>query len=193
MQRDCRIVAYGDSLTEGLGASREESYPSVLSHLLGFEVCNLGVSGRTTSVALQAMAEVIAVKPKAVVLILGANDALRGTPRLETKQNIITIVNRLRENNILVVLAGIDSRQPDIPKFLKNLHTLYEEISAELPNDVIFVPSAMDDIIGVQDMTSSDGIHPNAKGYRRLAKNLYEAAFSDAMDILRVVPSLGFN
>lgn len=192
-QRECRIVAYGDSLTEGLGAAREESYPAILSRLMGFEVCNLGVSGRTTSVALDAMSEVLDAQPKVVVLILGANDALQGLSRLQTKENILKMVNKLRAQGILVVLAGIDSRRLDIPKFLKDLHSLYLEIASELSDDVLFIPSAMDGILGDPELTSSDGMHPNGKGYARLAQNLFEAAFSQALDILRAIPATSPN
>ena len=192
-KRECRIAAYGDSLTEGLGATREESYPAVLSRLMGFEVCNLGASGRTTSVALDAMSEVLEVHPKAVVLILGANDALRGLSSLQTKENILQMVNKLRAQGILVVLAGIDSRRPDIPKFLKDLHSLYLEIASELSDDVLFIPSAMDGILGDPELTSSDGMHPNGKGYARLAQNLFDAAFSQALDMLRAIPAMSPN
>lgn len=189
-RRECRIAAYGDSLTEGLGAAREESYPAVLSRLIGFEVCNLGASGRTTSVALKAISEVLEVHPKVVVLILGANDALRGLSRSQTKENILQMVNKLRAQGIMVVLAGIDSRRSDIPKFLKDLHGLYVEIANDLSDDVLFIPSAMDGILGDPELTTSDGMHPNGKGYQRLAKNLFDAAFSQALDILMAVPAI---
>lgn len=189
-KRECRIAGYGDSLTEGLGAAREESYPAVLSRLMGFEVCNLGASGRTTSVALEAISEVLEVHPKVVVLILGANDALRGLSRSQTKENILLMVDKLKAQGIMVVLAGIDSRRADVPKFLQDLHQLYVEIANDLSNDVLFIPSAMDGILGDPELTTSDGMHPNGKGYRRLAQNLFDAAFSQAMDILRTVPAL---
>jgi lysophospholipase L1-like esterase len=192
-QRECRVVAYGDSLTEGLGAAREESYPAILSRLMGFELCNFGVSGRTTSVALDAMSEVLDAQPKAVVLLLGANDALRGLSSLQTKENILQMVNKLKAQGVMVVLAGIDSHRSDIPKFLKDLHTLYVEIANELSDDVLFIPSAMDGILGDPALTSSDGMHPNSRGYARLAQNLFDAAFSQALDMLRAIPAMSPN
>ena len=109
--------------------------------MIGFEVCNLGASGRTASVALQAISEVFEVHPKVVVLILGANDALRGLSRSQTKENILQMVNKLKAQGIMVVLAGIDSRRSDIPRFLKDLHGLDAAFSQAL--DMLRVVPAM--------------------------------------------------
>lgn len=188
--QECRIVAYGDSLTEGLGASKDESYPSVLSRMIGFEVCNLGASGRTTSVALEALPEVLVVQPKVAILILGANDALRGISTHTTKENIKAIVKDLAARGVLVVLGGIGSHQENFPNYLNALQGLHAEIARELPEHVLFVPGAMEGVLGRAEMTSSDGMHPNAEGYRRLAQNLYDGAFEGALDILKSVPRI---
>ena len=183
--RKCRIVAYGDSLTEGLGVSKEESYPAVLSRMIGVEVCNLGASGRTTLVALEALPEVHAVQPKIVIIILGANDALRGVTPQITKENIKTIVKDLTARGVLVVLGGVGLRHENSPGYFEALQSLYAEIARELSRDVLFVPEAMEGVLGVPEMTSSDGMHPNAEGYRKLAQNLHSGAFTGALDILK--------
>lgn len=189
-QQGCRVVAYGDSLTEGLGASREDSYPSALSRMIGFDVCNHGTSGRTSSVALEALHEVMEVQPQAVILILGINDTLRGISKQQTKDNIKEIAKRLVERGVLVVLGGIDADSLFVPKLLEGLQQIYVEIAAELGDEVMFVPGALNGVLGNAALTSSDGMHPNARGYQKLAQNLYDGAFAAALDILRTVPSL---
>ena len=76
---------------------------------------------------------------------------------------------------------------------MKDLHSLYLEIASELSDDVLFIPSAMDGILGDPELTSSDGMHPNGKGYARLAQNLFDAAFSQALDMLRAIPAMSPN
>ena len=192
-QRECRIVAYGDSLTEGLGAGKDDAYPSVLSRMIDMEICNFGASGRTTSVAREAISEVLSVQPKVVILILGGNDALRGISAWNTKENIRSIVATLVAAGSLVVLGAVEVSDSSSPNYLASLQGLHSEIANEFPEHVMFVPGATAGVLGNPETTSSDGMHPNAAGYRRLAQNLYDAAFAGVMDILKTVPRIPAN
>ena len=83
------IICFGDSLTEGVGASAGDDYPSVLSRQLGSPVINAGVRGDTTAAALERLADQVLNKnPRLVILLLGGNDFLRQRPRRETRQNL---------------------------------------------------------------------------------------------------------
>lgn len=189
-QQECRVIAYGDSLTEGLGASQDESYPAVLSKMIGFEVCNRGTSGRTSTIALEALHEVYESQPRAVIIILGANDTLRGISRQQTKNNIKAIAQNLIARGVLVVLGGVNSDSKFTTKLLEGLQQIYVDVANELGDEVLFVPGALNGVLGQAELTSSDGMHPNARGYYRLAQNLYDGAFASVLDILQGVPSL---
>lgn len=83
------------------------------------------------------------------------------------------------------VLGGVGLRHENSPGYLEALQSLYAEIARELSRDVLFVPEAMEGVLGVPEMTSSDGMHPNAEGYRKLAQNLHNGAFAGTLDILK--------
>ena len=91
------IICFGDSLTEGVGASAGEDYPSVLSRQLGSAVINAGLRGDTTAAALERLVdEVLNKNPRLVILLLGGNDFLRQRPRRETRRNLEEIVRRVQ-------------------------------------------------------------------------------------------------
>lgn len=92
-----RIVAFGDSLTAGLGVSAEESYPAQLQRRLDvlgytYRVINAGVSGDTTAGGLRRVSWILTNKPDLVILELGANDGLRGLSVDQTQHNLREII-----------------------------------------------------------------------------------------------------
>src|SRR5690349_10953184 len=110
-QQDTRpvIVAFGDSLTQGVSG---KSYPAFLQDLLdqngfSYRVDNQGVSGDTTTDGLARIENVIAAKPALVILEFGGNDGLRGIPVEATKQNLANMIERLQSAKIPLVLAGM--------------------------------------------------------------------------------------
>ncbi|MCI0347325.1 MAG: GDSL-type esterase/lipase family protein, partial [Chloroflexi bacterium] len=99
------VVFFGDSITGGHGLPLEVTFPHRLGAALGRPVRNAGVSGDTTAGALQRLgSDVLAHRPKLVVVELGANDAFRRVPSAQTLQNLRTIVRRVRESGSGVVL-----------------------------------------------------------------------------------------
>jgi acyl-CoA thioesterase-1 len=118
------IVAFGDSLTEGLGVSPSQAYPSVLEKKLrqdGFDyrVINAGSSGETTSGALARTDWILRLKPDIVILETGANDGLRGIDPSLIEANLMNIVAKLKNAGCRVLLVAI----PMVP----NLGTAYTE------------------------------------------------------------------
>src|SRR5687767_3098777 len=81
-------VAFGDSLTEGYGASPGNDYPTLLSKHLGIEIRNHGKSGETSEGGLQRVEEVAALKPRVVLLCFGGNDGLQGKAVSQTMANV---------------------------------------------------------------------------------------------------------
>lgn len=160
-------VAFGDSLTEGYGASRGESYPAVFSKLTGIEVKNHGVSGNTTQDGLSRLEAVAMLKPKVVLLCLGGNDTLRQIPREATFANLEKIVDRFHREGSFVVLIGIQSAS--LLRDKNEQH--FEELAKR--KQVLFLENILDGVIFNRELMS-DQIHPNAQGYEKIAKRFAE-------------------
>ena len=107
-----RIVAFGDSLTAGLGVAAEEAYPARLQRRLDekglrYRVINAGVSGDTTAGGVRRVDWVLKSRPDLVILELGGNDGLRGLKLDETKANLERIIKRCQDASVTVILAGM--------------------------------------------------------------------------------------
>lgn len=161
------IVAFGDSLTHGTGAQSTESYPAVLSQLIGREVVRAGVPGEVTAQGLARLPQVIEEHgPKLMIVCLGGNDMLRKVGPATIKANLRAIVKTIRDRGIDVVLVGVPQ-----PALITSAPEFYAEIAKEfgIPYEGKIVTS----VLYAADM-KSDPIHPNAKGYRRIAEALAE-------------------
>ena len=99
-------VAFGDSLTEGFGASEGNNYPAVLERKLGVKIQNLGRSGETTADGLQRLGEVAALQPRVVLLCFGGNDSLNEDLRTQTFLNLARIIDAFHREGSFVVLIG---------------------------------------------------------------------------------------
>jgi acyl-CoA thioesterase I len=161
------VVAFGDSLTYGTGAAEEESYPAVLSKLIGRTVVRAGVPGEVTAQGLERLPEVIAEhNPRLVIVCLGGNDMLRKVADLEIRRNLGEIVKTLKSRGIAVVLVGVPR-----PALITSAPEFYVEVAKEfgIPYEGKIVTSVL-----YSNETKSDPIHPNAKGYRRMAEAIEE-------------------
>ncbi len=159
------VLAFGDSITYGTGAGRNESYPTILAREIGFRVVNAGVPGEVTSEGLARLpAQLDQERPALMILCLGGNDIIRHLDSRQTADNLRAMVRIARERGISVVLVGVPSFNltMDPPPY-------YGEIAQEfgVPYDGKSLPR----IIGNRSL-KSDYIHPNAAGYRQLAMAL---------------------
>jgi len=159
------IICFGDSLTEGVGASAGEDYPSVLSRQLGSPVINAGLRGDTTAAALERLAdEVLNKNPRLVILLLGGNDFLRQRPRRETRQNLEDIVRRVQAHGAMVVIAGIR-----LGVFGDDYGEIFEQTAEQF--GALYIPQVMKGILTNSNLRS-DPIHPNGAGYRLIADRI---------------------
>ncbi len=161
------IVAFGDSLTYGTGAAIHESYPAVLAQLIGREVIRAGVPGEVTAQGLQRLPEVIDEhRPKLMIVCLGGNDMLRKVNTAEIKSNLRQIVKAIKDRGIAVVLIGVPQ-----PSLITSAPEFYAEIAKEF--NIPYEGKIVTSVLYSPDM-KADPIHPNAKGYRRVAEALAE-------------------
>lgn len=165
-----KIIAFGDSLTEGYGLDRDESYPSQLQQKLisqgyeQYEVINSGVSGETSRGALSRVDFILSQEPDIVILEIGANDALRGIDLSSTEQNIDEIITRLKASGITVILAGMQITENLGRPYITQFADLYPSLAGK--HNTPFIPSFLAGVGGVPDLNIADGIHPNEEGYR---------------------------
>jgi len=170
------IVAFGDSLTAGLGVAEGEAYPAVLErkiHESGFSyrVVNAGVSGETTAGGLRRVSWILQNKPEIVILELGANDGLRGLSHSETKKNLTEIIESLQREHVRIVLAGM--RMP--PNYGKEYTEAFEKIFPELAGryHLTLIPFFLEGVAARSDLNQADGIHPTAMGYQKIVDNFW--------------------
>ena len=159
------IVAFGDSLTYGTGAAEHESYPAVLSKLIERPVVRAGVPGEVTAQGVQRLPRVLdEYRPRLVIVCLGGNDMLRKVDPSQIKVNLGAMLHELRRRGISVVLVGVPK-----PALLTSAAGFYAELAEEF--HVPYEGEVVTDVLYAADM-KSDPIHPNAKGYRRMAEAL---------------------
>ena len=159
------ILAFGDSLTHGTGASEETAYPAVLASLTGHTVINAGVPGDTTTTGLQRLPAVLAeYKPRLVLLCLGGNDMLRQQPAATTENNLRLLVQTIRSSGAEVVLIGVPE-----PKLFGGAPDFYARVAKDMK--LPLEDEAFNEVLK-DNRLKSDPIHANAAGYHQVAERL---------------------
>lgn len=166
------VLAFGDSLTFGTGAEPSESYPVVLSQLIGRQVVAAGVPGDVTAGGLERLPDVLdEVKPRIMLLCMGGNDMLRGTGYAGAEANLRAMIKLAKERGISVVLIAVPQ-----PALFSGNAPFYETIARD--NGLPLEASVLKGLMYDNDY-KSDPIHPNARGYRKMAEAIAEL-LSDA-------------
>lgn len=161
------IVAFGDSLTYGTGAAESESYPAVLAQLIHRNVIRAGVPGEVTSGGLARLEGVIKeYRPALVIVCLGGNDMLRKVDESQTRNNLREIIRTIKARGIAVVLVGVPK-----PALITSAPAFYGELAKEF--DIPYEGKVVTDVMYQLEL-KADPIHPNAKGYRRMAEAIAE-------------------
>ena len=173
-----KIVAFGDSLTAGLGLTAAESYPSILQRKLDadgyrYEVVNAGVSGDTSAGGLRRIDWALEGDVHFVILELGANDILRGLPVAEMKKNLGEIIERAKKRGTGVLLAGMYAPTNAGSDYQREIHEAFQSLARE--HEVTLIPFFLDRVAGIESLNQEDGVHPNAEGSRIVAETVYEA------------------
>jgi acyl-CoA thioesterase I len=159
------VLAFGDSLTFGTGANPEESYPAVLERLIARKVVRSGVPGEVTEQGLARLPEALdEFAPQLVILCLGGNDMLRRTDEAAAVSNLRAMIKLVRDKGAAVVLMA-----PPRPTVLSSAPEYYAALAKEfrIPLEAEVLPKVLSD-----KTLKSDLIHPNAKGYAKVAEAL---------------------
>ena len=158
------VVAFGDSLTSGVGTTGDNDYVSVLSNRTGVPIINAGRSGDTTASALARIGNAVLSRDADIVIVLlGGNDLLQGVPVQQRVANITSIVQQIRADGAAVILVGVASGSLD--PFEGALPGIATQTSSTL------VPAILDGIIGVPGLMA-DLIHPNNAGHAIMADRI---------------------
>ncbi|HEY4909924.1 MAG TPA: arylesterase [Methylomirabilota bacterium] len=170
------IVAFGDSLTAGLGVTPESSYPARLQAKLhaegyAYRVVNAGASGDTTAGGLRRVDWALRNKPDIVIIALGANDALRAQDLASVRANLDAIVARFQKAGARVLLAGMEVPPNYGARYAADFRRLYAEVARQ--RGVALMPFLLDGVAGNPSLNQPDGIHPTPEGYRVVVDRLW--------------------
>ena len=165
--RPIKIVALGDSLSAGFGLPVEAAFPSKLAEALKAKtvpvtIVNAGVSGDTASAGLDRLDWSIPDGTDAVILELGANDALRGLDPAVTKNALDKILRKLADRRIPVLLAGMRSPRNMGPDYARDFDAIYPALAST--HSVVFYPFFLDGVAADPRLNQADGLHPNVAG-----------------------------
>jgi acyl-CoA thioesterase-1 len=163
-----RIVALGDSLTAGFGLpTLEESFPARLQawlhdHGVDAEVVNAGVSGDTTAGGLARLDWSLAQPADAVLVELGANDALRGVDPKEAYKNLDEILTRLDKRHEKVLLIGMEAPANWGAEYQSDFRAIYPALAER--HHLPLYPFFLEGVALDPALNQQDGLHPNARG-----------------------------
>ncbi len=173
-----RILALGDSLTQGYGLPPGDDFPNILQQTLkkrGIDatLINAGVSGDTSAggrARLDWSLEDAKQAPDAAIVELGANDGLRGLPVDEMEKNLDAIISRLQARGIPVLLAGMKAPRNYGEAYAKKFDQVFPDLAKK--HHVLLYPFFLDGVVLHADLLQADGLHPNPKGVDVIVKNI---------------------
>jgi acyl-CoA thioesterase-1 len=170
-----RIVAFGDSLTAGLGLPADAAFPAQLQAALAakgqaVEVVNAGVSGDTASGGLARLDWSVPDGIDAVILELGANDMLRGVEPKVTREALDAMLSRLKARGIPVLLCGMLAAPNLGADYARAFNAIYPELAAK--HDVLLYPFFLDGIAADSRLNQRDGLHPTQAGVAAIVKRI---------------------
>ncbi len=170
------IVAFGNSLTAGLGVPAEQSYPARLENKLkaenfDYQVINAGVSGETTAGGLRRVSWILKNKPDIVILELGANDGLRGLSLQEMEKNLAKIIQQLLDREVSVILAGMKIPPNYGAQYTNAFEAVYPRLAKRFKIDLI--PFFLEGVAAKPALNQADGIHPTAQGYAVITEEIW--------------------
>ncbi|MDP2619774.1 MAG: arylesterase [Hyphomicrobiales bacterium] len=170
-----KILAFGDSLTTGLGLAGEEAFPAQLQAALrakghDVRIVDAGVSGDTAAAGLARLDWSLGEGADGVILELGANDALRGIDPAATRAALEKTIARLKARGIEILLAGMRAPPNMGPIYSAAFDAVYPALAQE--HGLLLYPFFLDGVAAREELNQSDGMHPNAAGVAVVVKRI---------------------
>ena len=155
---------------------KNEFYPAQLAKRLqesGFhyQVINAGVSGETSAGGVRRVEWILKSQPTIVILELGVNDGLRGLPLQQTYANLLTIIERLKAEGVIVILAGMRIPVNYGEEYTGEFFEMYERLAQE--SGLPLIPFLLEGVAAQPDLNQPDGVHPTAEGYTLVTQNVW--------------------
>jgi len=165
--RTMRIIAFGDSLTAGYGLPPKNAFPVRLQAALkarghNVAIVNAGVSGDTTAGGLARLDWAVPDDADAVILELGANDALRGLDPAAARKNLEAIIARIKAKGTDILITGMRAPRNYGQEFTSAFDRIFPELARK--HGLLFYPFFLEGIVLNSALNLDDGLHPNAKG-----------------------------
>jgi len=173
-----RILVLGDSLSQGFGLRSTQAYPALLTEKLraanlSFEITNASQTGGTTDGGLHRLPAHLKRKIDIFVLELGINDAFRGVPIAEIRNNLQAIIDQVkaRNPNVRIIIAGMQLPNYASDDYVFAFGQIYADLAAK--NSAALIPYLLEGISGDPLLNQTDRVHPNAAGQKILAENVW--------------------
>jgi acyl-CoA thioesterase-1 len=169
------IVALGDSLTAGFGLQNSDSFPAQLEKALkergqDVTVINAGVSGDTAAAGLARLDWALPDNADAVIVELGANDALQGLDPAATKASLEKMITDIKRRGLPILLAGMEAPRNLGKDYVDQFRVMYEDLARRY--DLILYPFFLDGVALDNKYMLGDGLHPNAEGVARIVEGI---------------------
>src|SRR5581483_8092805 len=184
------ILVLGDSLSQGFGLAPSEAYQKLLAAGLKFQVTNASAAGGTTQGGLERLPAHLKRKVDIFILELGINDAFRGVPVDQIRDNLQKIIDKVktRNPNVRVVIAGMQLPNYTADDYVSAFDRMFTDLAAK--NRAALVPYLLQGVAGDPSLNVSDGIHPNGAGQKILAETVWNVLEPVAREVA-VIPSPG--
>ena len=174
------ILVLGDSLSQGFGLAPSEAYPMLIAKKLraaglNFLVINASAAGGTTEGGLERLPAHLKQRIDIFILELGINDAFRGVPVDQIRNNLQRIIDKVkaRNPNVRVLIAGMQLPNYAADDYVSSFGEIFGDLASK--NGAALVPYLLQGVAGDSAMNLSDKIHPNVSGQKILAETVWEA------------------
>jgi len=183
-----KVIVFGDSLIAGYGLLKEDGFVNQLQNKINYSKINLklinsGVSGETSTGLFNRFKWVLEEEYDAVIISIGANDALRGINPIVTYRNIENILIHLKKIKIPTMLIGMKAPSNLGKEYVNQFNSIYPSLSKKY--DVIFYPFFLKDVALEPVFNQKDMIHPNKKGVGKIVENIYPYFFRFYKSLLK--------
>lgn len=179
IQQKKTILFFGDSLTAGYGITPEQAFPNLIQQKidekgLNYKVVNAGLSGETSAGGVARIDWVLKQPVDIFVLELGANDGLRGLELSQTRENLQTIIDKLKAKNprVKIVIAGMMVPPNMGEAYAQPFEQIFPDLAKK--NNARLVPFLLEGVGGDPNLNQPDGIHPNVEGHKIVADNVWK-------------------